>query len=92
MIVTLLILEPWITGETEDVDEDIDCKDGIKKDGVITTVNDKDSMSSGNCSAERKDGQCNSSKSDRDHKDSQRSKDLKMAETEIVRDLKAQLK
>lgn len=83
---------PLSTDESDDIDEEMDCKDGIKKEGGAGIINDKDAASSGNCSNEKKDGQSNANKTDRDQKDSQRTKELKIAETEMVRDLKAQLK
>lgn len=67
-------------------------KDGIKKEGGVAIKNDKDAVASGNSTAEKKDGQCNAAKVEKDHKESQRVKELKIAESEMVRDLKAQLK
>lgn len=69
----------------------MDIKDGIKKEGV-TIKNDKDAAAAGSTPTEKKDGQCNSSKSEKDPKEAQRTKDLKIVESEMVRDLKAQLK
>lgn len=80
------------SGESDDVDEENDNKDGIKKEGGVVIKNDKDAVNSGNASTEKKDGQCNAAKVEKDHKESQRVKELKIAESEMVRDLKAQLK
>lgn len=54
--------------------------------------NEKDTAAMGLNPIEKKDGQCNVVKVERDIKDSQRAKELKIAESDMVRELKAQLK
>lgn len=81
-----------VAGESDDIDEDLESKDGIKKEGGVVIINDKDAPSTSNSSSDKKDGQCNAVKTERDQKDSHRVKELKVVESEIVRDLKAQLK
>lgn len=80
------------TDELDDIDEELESKDGIKKESGVVIINDKDATATGNVFTDKKDGQCSTNKTDRDQKESQRVKELKIAESEIVRDLKAQLK
>lgn len=83
---------PSAAGEPVENDEEHENRDGIKKEGGATIKNDKDAAAPGGTPAEKKDGQCNSNKSEKDPKEAQRTKDLKIVESEMVRDLKAQLK
>ncbi|CAD7083519.1 unnamed protein product [Hermetia illucens] len=73
-----------IKTESDENEEDCkDSKDGIKQEKQgSTTPNDK------------KDGQANANttKTEKEAKDAQRAKDIKIAESEMVRDMKAQLK
>lgn len=73
--------------ELDENEEDHENKDGIKKDGVTVKI-EKDSA--GNA-IDRKDGQMNA-KTEKELKEAQRAKELKIAESEMVRDMKAQLK
>lgn len=91
-IQTKTLISYKFTGESEDIDEENDTKDGIKKEGGNLCKNDKDAAIAGTAPTDKKDGQCNSVKVEKDLKESQRVKDLKIAESEMVRDLKAQLK
>lgn len=73
-----------VSAESDENEEDCkDSKDGIKQEKQgSTTPNDK------------KDGQANANatKTEKEAKDAQRAKDIKIAESEMVRDMKAQLK
>ncbi|XP_055376893.1 E3 ubiquitin-protein ligase Bre1 [Condylostylus longicornis] len=76
--------ETKIKIECDDQDQDGDSKDGIK---------DKAANAANASSGEKKDGQANCAvKGEKDSKDASKAKEIKAAETEIVRDLKAQLK
>lgn len=64
--------------------------DGIKKEGSICIKQERDA--SATCSVDKKDGQNNTVKIEKDQKEAQRAKELKINESETVRDLKIQLK
>lgn len=66
--------------------------DSIKKeDGSAAVKSEKDNNSVGNV-MDKKDGQTSTFKSEKDTIEAQRAKELKIAESEVVRDLKTQLK
>lgn len=65
--------------------------ENIKKEDGGGIKLEKDSNSAGNV-MDKKDGQTSAFKSEKDSIDAQRAKELKIAESEIVRDLKTQLK
>lgn len=62
--------------------------EGIKKEGNACVKQEKDASGS----ADKKDGQNNAPKLEKDPKEAQRAKELKINESEMVRDLKTQLK
>lgn len=64
--------------------------DGIKKEGNSFVKQEKSVFSAG--SGDKKDGQNVTPKVEKDPKEAQRVKELKITETEMVRDLKTQLK
>lgn len=64
--------------------------DGIKKEGNACIKQEKGAFASS--SADKKDGQNNALKVEKDPKEAQRAKELKLNESEMVRDLKTQLK
>lgn len=85
----------YFAAEGDENDEDGgDNKDGIKKEGAASVKQEKDAA--GNViaasMADKKDGQAAAIKSEKELKEAQRAKELKIAESEAVRDLKAQLK
>lgn len=66
--------------------------DNIKKeDGSGVVKQEKDNNSGGNLT-DKKDGQTSALKSEKETIEAQRAKELKIAESEVVRDLKTQLK
>lgn len=66
--------------------------DSIKKeDGTGAIKSEKDNNTVGNVT-DKKDGQTSTFKSEKDTIEAQRAKELKIAESEVVRDLKTQLK
>lgn len=66
--------------------------DGVKKEGgPVCPKSEKDNAAASNA-ADKKDTQNNAPKVDKDAKDAQRAKELKVNESELVRDLKTQLK
>lgn len=81
--------------ESDENEEESD-KDGIKKEGASTAnlKQEKDALGVGATSStgEKKDGQSSALKTEKELKEAQRMKELKIAESEAVRDLKAQLK
>lgn len=62
-----------------------------KEDGSGAVKQEKDNNSAGNV-IDKKDGQTSAFKSEKDTIEAQRAKELKIAESEVVRDLKTQLK
>lgn len=72
--------------ESDENDDDVDTKDGLKKEGGFKQEG------SGATPSDKKDLAPNVIKSEKEQKDAQRIKELKIAESELVRDLKAQLK
>lgn len=62
----------------------------MKKEGGACIKQEKDPFATG--SGDKKDGQNNAVKVEKDLKDAQRAKELKLNESEMVRDLKTQLK
>lgn len=81
--------------ESDENEEEVD-KDGIKKEGSggANLKQEKDAAGVGSTSStgEKKDGQSSAVKTEKELKEAQRMKELKIAESEAVRDLKAQLK
>lgn len=81
--------------ESDENEEEGD-KDGIKKEGAggASLKQEKDAAGTGTTSAtgEKKDGISSAVKTEKELKEAQRMKELKIAESEAVRDLKAQLK
>lgn len=68
-------------------------KECVKKEGNSCVKQEKDATNSCNNSADKKDGQCQGVKIEKDGKDAaQRGKEQKSNESELVRDLKTQLK
>lgn len=80
------------TAEPDQNDEEMEDIDSIKKEGGAScTKSDKDAAATSNA-PDKKDTQANAAKVDKDAKDAQRAKELKINESELVRDLKIQLK
>lgn len=79
-----------ISGESDPNEEELEENDGIKKEGSACVKQEKDAFNAG--SADKKDGQNNTLKVEKDLKEAQRAKELKINESEMVRDLKTQLK
>lgn len=93
---TLLFVKPFLfvfscAAESDENEEDTDNKDGIKKEGAGGAGVKQEKDGSG-MAGEKKDGQSNAVKSEKELKEAQRAKEQKIAESEMVRDLKAQLK
>lgn len=80
----------YFSAESDANEEELDEMDGIKKEGVACVKQEKDAFAAG--SADKKDGQNNTPKVEKDPKEAQRAKELKVNESEMVRDLKTQLK
>lgn len=78
MIVKLYIF----LAESDENDDDGDIKEGVKQEG----------SNSGGTPSDKKDSASNTIKTEKEQKEAQRLKEQKIAETELVRDLKAQLK
>lgn len=78
-------------GESDENEDDLESKENVKKEGNSCVKQEKDAANACNNSAEKKDGQCQA-KVEKDGKDAQRAKELKVNESEMVRDLKTQLK
>lgn len=72
------------TAESDENDDDVDTKDGVKKEGGV--------KQEGSTPSDKKDPATNVIKTEKEQKEAQRLKELKIAESELVRDLKAQLK
>lgn len=64
--------------------------EGIKKEGGACVKQEKDAFATG--SVDKKDCQNNALKVEKDLKEAQRAKEMKVNESEMVRDLKTQLK
>lgn len=71
-------------------EEELDEMEGIKKEGNSCVKQERDGQNVG--SSDKKDGQNNVPKVEKDSKEAQRAKELKINESEMVRDLKTQLK
>lgn len=79
-----------ITAESDELEEDADNKDGIKKEGAANAKSEKNSTAQ---PGDKKDGvPATAVKTEKELKEAQRAKELKLAESDMVRDLKAQLK
>lgn len=78
-----------ISAESDANEEELDEMEGIKKEGNACVKQEKDASGG---SADKKDGQNNAPKLEKDPKEAQRAKELKINESEMVRDLKTQLK
>lgn len=97
-----------IKTESEDNDEEVDVKDGIKKEGGSTVGGNVkqeknavgNSVTGGNAIGDKKDGNQQGTggtgssivKSEKELKEAQRIKEMKIIDSDMVRDLKAQLK
>lgn len=79
-----------LTAESDANEEDLEEIDGIKKEGGVNIKQEKDPFAAG--SVDKKDGQNNVLKVEKDLKEAQRAKELKINESEMVRDLRTQLK
>lgn len=80
-----------ISAESEELEEDADNKDGVKKEGAVNVKSEKNSTAQ---PGDKKDGVPATGvvKTEKELKEAQRAKELKLAESDMVRDLKAQLK
>lgn len=79
------------SAETDQNDEETEEIDGIKKEaGSACVKQEKDNFNAN--LADKKDGQNATPKVEKEPKDAQRTKELKITESEMVRDLKTQLK
>lgn len=78
------------SGESDPNEEELEEMDGIKKEGGVCVKQEKDALNAS--LADKKDGQNNTPKVEKDLKEAQRAKELKINESEMVRDLKTQLK
>lgn len=74
--------------ESEPNEDDLEDNDCMKKEGNVSIKQEKGAFAS---SSDKKDGQ-NALKIEKDPKESQRAKETKVSESEMVRDLKTQLK
>lgn len=82
----VFILPLSFVAESDENDDDGDTKDGVKKEGGVKQE------APGGTPSDKKDLASNTIKTEKEQKDAQRMKELKIAESELVRDLKAQLK
>lgn len=75
------------------IDDELDDMDGVKKEpGAACVKSEKDNAATSNA-ADKKDTQNNAPKTEKDVKEAaQRAKELKVNESDVVRDLKTQLK
>lgn len=64
----------------------------MKKESGLCVKQEKEINLAGTSVNEKKDGQCSVPKPEKDPKEAQRAKELKISESELVRDLKTQLK
>lgn len=79
-----------ILAELDANEEELEEIEGIKKESNTCVKQEKDGFSAS--SVDKKDGQNNAPKVEKDPKEAQRAKELKITESEMVRDLKTQLK
>lgn len=79
------------SAETDPNDEEVEEIDSVKKEGGGVCVKQEKDNFNANV-ADKKDAQNNAPKVEKDLKDAQRTKELKITESEMVRDLKTQLK
>lgn len=77
------------SAESDENDDDSDVKDGVKKEGGACTKQEKDAANASTSATEKKECQCGGVKTE---KDAQRAKESKTNESELVRDLRNQLK
>lgn len=78
------------SAESDENDDDTDNKDGVKKEAGVKQ--EGGSAPAGSAPGDKKDCATNVVKTEKEQKEAQRMKELKIAESELVRDLKAQLK
>lgn len=80
-------------GETDLNEEDLDDLDGIKKEGQGVCVKTERDANVSGMANDKKDGQATVAKVEKDQaKEAQRNKEMKINESEAIRDLKNQLK
>lgn len=80
------------TAESDPNEEELEEKEGVKKESGACIKQEKETSVAGVSVNEKKDGQCAVLKLEKDPKEAQRAKELKISESELVRDLKTQLK
>lgn len=80
-----------ISAESDQNDGELEEVDNVKKEGGSSCAKQEKDNFNANL-ADKKDGQNSTPKVEKDTKDAQRAKELKINESEMVRDLKTQLK
>lgn len=75
--------------ELDDNDDDSESKEGIKKENLGSSVRQEKNS---NLANDKKDGTPGTVKNEKEMKDAQKVKELKIVESDLVRELKAQLK
>lgn len=81
-----------LADESDENEDDTENKDVVKKENSTGIKPERDAVNSNSNAGEKRDGHYNVAKIEKDAKEAQRAKELKIAESELIRDLKAQVK